>query len=526
MKRLEAILRLPLAEHRNNGLMSLRATSVIVVSAVIFAGIVVAFDVGGKKSLSIVFALASGALVLCWWYAFISSLARLCSPINRQLIPDLSVHVAYAVCLMWLLLSILLASFFVNAYAFTVATWAVAAGMVQPSRRIRHAAFILAGAWIAYSFTTNAQFFGRAATGFDFHQLETLIAMHAVTGGLLGLVGLLRLFPYLGTVLWAMWLSAMFFSQSIFSMSFTALLDYIYGLSSQFGTHVLVACLLLGMTMFGLLGVRGERLIRSRKRDAVMREFLGDNPLSNAKVQWACNVALGYQCILRRAFANTPQSRNKEKLLEYCFGPQLHWIAILWVSLAAAIFLLLLPLLSGVGTEAEAVASFLPFLPIYFWYQASVFDRAVLQTQRERHLVALTAKCPDDHIFKRWFVSFAWRYTILCLAGYLAAIAVAIWVYALLPKHYLQSVLALMLGGVLLMCSALRNYSTAPKLGFLRKSGLVSVGFLPYLVLQITLILKGSVVLVALACMFLALLLLAWRWRTFMLSQPILSARR
>lgn len=524
MKAWLSLWQVPLAEHRNRGMISLRVTAMLLASAVVFGSITASFGSLDARPTMTVIALPSAALVLYWWYTFVSSMANICAPSRAHLVPGLRHRVAVATSMLWLTLSLLMASFFANPYAFCFVVWTLAAAMVQPSHRIRLVVFSAAWLWIAYAVATIAIKIGPG----PFHALEIMTMMLAVAGGLLGLTGLMRIFPVAALLLLVAWLSSIFLSKPVLGITFSELLSVIYSMSSQFVTHVAIALALLIFTLFGLLGFRGDLLIK-RQRQSTGQGALGRGFMTpQGRPKWGWTAIQAYLASLRRSLTLGAGPAKQERLIFYVFGPTLHWTNIVWLSLMWALLLVVVPFLSPLVmskvTASELSAGWLNMFPIIFVTLHKWLGDVIYQTRKEQQLLALSPGWPSNHTQKQWTVAFLLNYCLASLTCCLAITFAAVWAHGIPTSEYLQPILTVVLSTIAMFGAALSSYSTMRKPGFIDAMIAVYVGGLPYMSLQMTKIMRGSIEEVA-AFVGLALVAVAiWRWHKFMNGPAVLPA--
>ncbi len=518
---------LPLTESRNRGWSALLVTCTLFASMVWFGGSLVWMSRGMRIGMDSLFAfvLPTVILVLYWWYKFVSSMANLCSPINQQLTPGLEKRVAGATCLMWLMLSMLLATFFANSYLFCAVVWSVAAGLVQPSRRIRATLFMLACLWTTYGLTTfflQTRFSSRPA--FAWENVEILIAVCAVSGGMLGLAGLVRLFPVVGTLFWVAWLSSIFLSEQLFGMTFTQLLYLIYGMSSQFLTHVGIALMLIILTLFGLLGFKGDLRFRHRQRTWQAQAFFGTHwdYLRGTGLQW--NKFTGYGPLLNLTLRQIAGAEKCQRLLGFCLGPGGHWAGVLWISAMWSAMFVLFPHFIPEPDKAEFAAMLISGLPVAFASLQAQLGRSIFRTRNEQEMLALSPGWPRDQLINSAVKSIVFRYTLSCLLSCSVGVLVAASVYKMPFATYSQALLAILLSSILMFGHALRDYSRLNSAEISGKLAMFAIAMGPYLVLQIAKIKRGPIEMVALVTGLFCCAYLLWRLTIFAKATRVLPA--
>lgn len=516
-----------LTEARHRGVSALRVTGMLFAMMLLFAGVLLWMSTGmrvGKDTL-FAFAFPSAILVLYWWYTFVSSMASVCSPINQQLTPGLERRVAGATILLWIMLSMLLATFFANPYVFCAVVWVVAAGMIQPSRRVRTALFQVAWLWTAYGLASvflQMRFSTKPTLGWE--NVEILIALCAVTGGMLGLAGLVRLLPVVSTIFLVAWVSSMSFSAQLFGMTFTELLYLIYGMSSQFLTHVGIALLLVALTLFGLLGFKGDMRFKQRQRAWRAQAVFGTHwdYLRGPGSQWS--KFSGYGPLLNLTLRQIAGAQKRQRLLGFCLGPGGHWTGMLWISVMWCTMFVLFPTFMPSRNNGELVAALIAMFPVAFASFQAQLGRSIFRTRNEQQMLLLSPGWPSDQLIKSGVKSIVFRYTLSCLLSCGIGVLVAGWAYDLPFSAYSQSLSAILLSSILMFGHALRDYSQLNSAQISGKFAMFAIAMGPYLVLQITKIKRGPIELVALVAGVCCYVYLVWRFIQFAKATRVLPA--
>lgn len=518
---------LPISESRHRGWRALRVTGMLFASMVFFVGSLLWMSRGMRVGMDtlIAFAFPTAMLVLYWWYTFVSSMANVCSPINQQLTPGLGKRVAGATILLWIMLSMLLTTFFANPYLFCAVVWGVAAGLFQPSRRVRKTLFLAAWLWIAYGLTTfflQIQFSTRPALIWE--NAEVLIAACAVTGGMLGLAGLVRLLPVVSAIFWVVWLSSMSFSEQLFGMTFTHFLQLIYGMSSQFLTHAGIALLLVALTLFGLLGFKGDMRFKQRQRAWRAQAFFGAHwdSLRGPGSQWS--KFTGYGPLLNLTLRQIAGAEKRQRLLGFCLGPGGYWTGVLWISAMWSAMFLVFPYFMPRLGKAELAEALISMLPVVYGSFQAQLARSIVRTRNEQQMLTLTPGWPGDQLVKSAVKSIAFRYTFSCAVSCSVGVLVAAKAYSLPFTAYSQTLFAVLLSSILMFGHALRDYSRLNSAEITGKLALFAIAIGPYVVLQITKIKRGPIEMVALVTGLFCCAYLLWRLTRFAGATRVLPA--
>jgi len=410
MNRAIAISRLTLDVHRNQIGMSLRAVIILALIAGMMIGMIVIWKLDWRsRATGLVLVLPTAAAVLFQWYRVVANIAAICSNTNLLQVPHLRRHVVLAFCSLWIGYALLLISFFANPYIFCVAAWLLLAAITQPSDRILRYSLLIIVLWIAFALTQ---------VSFRFYNFGdnagVLIMMFAVASGLLGLVGVTRVFPLLAVILWTVWLSTMSFSDYLFGMNFTQFLRLIYSLSSQFTTHVVVAIALGALTLYGLVGKKHRQPAIGL---ASFRERL--NAIGGKKAR-ALQVSVGYQTALRKVLEPAHRTRDTISLVPFSFPPRAHWTDALETSAVCFGLILVIPLMTMLFLKnlppADLFNSSQTILAIFIFGIAGKVRLAEDETRRDRQLLSLSPGWPSEAALKSSIARAAFHRTLAVIA--------------------------------------------------------------------------------------------------------------
>jgi hypothetical protein len=272
--------------------------------------------------------------IVLWWLMFVSTMVSIARTDLLKLTPNYWRAMTLLVVVVWLAAGLILTTFVMSfAWSFVLVLLLMFATSLS-NRKEREVATLLITVItvliLIFAYINNDLFFfSRRYTFFD--HAEILVAFWAIDASILGLIGLTRVMPMLGLVVWAVWLGAMQFSQPLFGLSFDDLLQFIYGVTSQMLTHLITAIGLFGLMLYGLVGKPG--MVYSRKPSALSNfSFRFTNAVAylglSKKRGW--QLLPGYNYYLQHALAR-PQLQKD--FFSLSLGPQVHWTTVAWVGL-------------------------------------------------------------------------------------------------------------------------------------------------------------------------------------------------
>ncbi len=526
MSTLQLIWQLPAREYRNQGMISLRLMTVLAALGLGIVALLIINFANNNRQTVIVLSVPSAGLALYGWYRFVASMVRVCSPINLRTTPRLRRNVLLATSLLWLGLSMLLATFFTNPYMFCFVVWALAAAMTQPSDRVRSVVFICAALWVAYALPSITLKFVALDEPALWETPKTMLMMCAVTGSLLGLAGMFAVFPRAASLVCIAWVGSMFVSKPWLGMTFTELLRLIYSLSSQFATHMMVALALLGLTLFGLVGINGERLINRHQRNNQTQrknEAKRDSAFQTPRQRPAM-----YRHFLKRVLQQHESRDKPRELLPITFGPVMHWTSAISETAWIVALLIVGPYLFSFAFKslghAELTASWLLILPVTLVTFLAATERELHRTHREQRMLTLTPGWPAPAAVKSIFTNWLIQYVGALFVCFALMVLCSAWVHDLSYADFMQPLMTLLLTALIFFGTALRSYTTRRQSGFTRLLQKMAVGMTPFLLLQVTKIFRGPVELVAAIAFVFCLGFVVYRWRRFNNGPAVLPA--
>ncbi|MBL8525251.1 MAG: hypothetical protein JNN20_16290, partial [Betaproteobacteria bacterium] len=272
----------------------------------------------------------------------------------------------------------------------------------------------------------------------------------------------------------------------------------------------------------------GDALIKRQKKAAEVRSLNEARLDPAARPSWQFGSIFSYRHLLQRRLDDQGDVKRHEKLLSFTFGPGTHWSTLIWTTNIWAVLLVVapffVPLFSTRLNKADMAAAWMLMLPIFFVSLRKGINHSIYQTRQEQKLLSLTPAWLPDRSLKRWFATFAFRYSMICLVSCISIILLASWVHGIPLSSYEQPLLTVIVCAVFLFGTSLRSYSTSQKPVFADDLVSLAVGLGPFLLLQFAKIFKYSVADAAILAIASGIAFSVWRWYKFTKGTLVLPA--
>lgn len=253
---------------------------------------------------------------------------------------------------------------------------------------------------------------------------EYLVASVAFLTSVFGLIGLMRVFPIIAAGIWALLIVLWFTHRRLLVISFDGTTTWLQLMADDTLIYVISSVLLVALTVYGLIGFRGDRAI---ERHRYTRRALDPNEYfaANGGLTWIWQLP-GYRMALDRALS-APAA--PARLLPFVFGPTGHWALLVWfgVGLFAS---LLATIVLGVGVErGYEFSRDIAYITLFMGASVAVAQQtAIVRTAKEQALLSLTPhwlppgalnQAVNRHILQHAFATLM----IACLGTWLLMLA-------------------------------------------------------------------------------------------------------
>lgn len=529
------LLNQPLVERRSQGAWSLIvAPGMCLLLAVLLTALMLWGNVK-PPLLYIPFGIGTTLLVLLWWALFVSSAANACTPINLQLVPHFKKRVLQATFLSWLVLSLLLVSFFYNPFICCAVVWTAAFGLALPTGHTKTATLWAAGLGIIFSAISTVFLWPGIGQGHAYWPLERLpnvFVIWTVVSSMLALAAVARLFPAAAGLLAWILIAFTLFSAKITgatSFNFRQTTDL---LSNQFALCIAIAIFLLGLSLWGLVGGRGDQRLARYQRTIARRNLIKAASDPAAQTRWRAQnwLTRGHAPLFTRALASALGRRLPvHRLLGFCFGPSVHWTAFIWLAMTSGGLAVLLPLLLSAREPRDIGLVLMICFPVAFIAVTPQLARSMYKTRREQSLLSLTPYWPNERALNRWLAGFVCRYVFF---GWLTGVSVMAFIsffYQLSPGTFAGLVFAMTTAALIMNAAGLRDYAHMEKPG--QFAGMLTplAALLSYGVGLLTIVFKGQFALAAMLAFLIAVPSIAIavrRWRALVSGPKALPVGR
>ncbi len=344
-----------------------------------------------------------------FWYRHLSVLFRLANPNTTSLVPQQRTAVALAsvACLLALgaFVTVLNISGIFMPVLLLLAAWFVCEDSVHARNSAIMTMSVVLGLVIVMVLWS-------AVNRLDVGLLmisEYVVASVGFLTSVFGLIGLMRVFPILAAGIWALLIVLWFTHQRLLVISFDGTTTWLQLMADDTLLYVMSSVLLIALTVYGLIGFRGDRAI---ERHRYTRRALDPNEYFAAHLP-------GYRMALDRALS-APASPTR--LLPFVFGPTGHWALLVWIgvglftSLAATIILVL-----GVEHGFEFSRDMANFTVFMGASVAVAQQNAIVRSAKEQALLSLTPHwLPPgalNHALNRHIVWYAFATLMIACLG-------------------------------------------------------------------------------------------------------------
>ncbi len=401
--------------------------------------------------------IVSVGILVVWWFQFVSAMYAMSTPQNMRLVPNLRRETVWLMSLAWVLTALLLVTFFFLVQWFFLAVFCMLAAASLPNQRQRFAAT----GFVSMVILCAAVWQGMAGTsllGANFSaglMLDHAVAGWAMMAGMLAVIGLVRVLPIVGLVLWLLWVGTMMFNTRIFGMVVLDPLQLVYTATSQTSLYLVSAAAFFCLLLVGMVGSATDRALSRRAEVTPSGWGVATWPWFG-KVGWQW--LPGFDYFLSRALG-APYDFGR--LMQFTFGRMLHWstlcwLAMLWLLLGGG-FLFMLSVPDG-DRGAMSMLFAIIFIPNAVLLPSALI-RATYRVRAEHQMLSLTPRWPAPVSLNR---QVAWHFAKYCMvATVLGMVMMAIFaiVYKIDVVIVGKFMLTMVATGVVLLAAVLRCHA-------------------------------------------------------------------